>query len=55
MRGNRKLLVTLSTVLGAFLLALLGKLSPEFTNLAMAAVTSYNVANAWKGRPPNGS
>lgn len=45
MRGHRKLLVVLASLVAAFILALLGKLTAEFATIAAVCVGSYNAAH----------
>lgn len=45
--GLRKWTVIMTIVLMAFVLALLGKLSPEFAQVASVAAGAYTLANAW--------
>lgn len=46
MRGYRKLLVILVALSMAFVLALLGKLTAEFTTVASMAIAAFAAANA---------
>ncbi len=44
--GGRKFLVASGTILLSFGLALLGKLTTEFVNIAMATIMAFSGANA---------
>lgn len=46
---SRKFMVTVGGTLLAAALAWAGKLTPEMSNVILAAIASYNVANAWAG------
>lgn len=47
---SRKFLITISGVAVAALFAYLGKLTPDLSNVILAAIASYNMANAWLGK-----
>lgn len=46
---SRKFMVTVGGVLLASVLAFMGKLTPELSNVILTAIGAYNVANAWAG------
>lgn len=45
--GLRKFIVTMTTLVFGFALALAGKLTGDFAVIAGAAVAAFNAANAW--------
>lgn len=44
---SRKFMVTLSGLAIGVGMAYLGKLTPELSNIVLACIASYNMANAW--------
>ena len=46
---SRKFIVTGGGMLGAVVCAYFGILTPELSNVILAGIASYNVANAWIG------
>ena len=44
---SRKFLVTLAGLATGIVMAYLGKLTPELSNIVLAAIASYNIANAF--------
>lgn len=44
---SRKFLVTVGGTILAVVMAYFGKLSPELSNVILAAMASYNISNAW--------
>lgn len=48
--GWRKYSITACGLVMAFVLGLLGKLTPEFATVVTVCVGAFNLSNAWKGR-----
>lgn len=48
MKGHRKFVVALVAMVGAFLLALAGKLTGDYVTVAVAAVGAFSAANAYE-------
>lgn len=46
LKDNRKFIVALVSVIFAFVLALLGKLTPEYVNIAISVIMAFSGANA---------
>ena len=47
---SRKFIITLVGMSMGLGTALVGKLTPELSNIILAAIAAYNIANAWLGR-----
>jgi hypothetical protein len=47
-KGNRKLVVILTALVLAFVLAMYGRLTGDYTTIAVAAVTAFAAANAYE-------
>lgn len=47
---SRKFIVTMTGVAGAVACAYFGILTPELSNVMLAAIASYNVVNGWVAR-----
>ena len=47
---SRKFIITLTGLAIGCVFAYLGKLDGNLSNIVLAALASYNIANAWAGR-----
>jgi len=47
---SRKFIVTLAGMAIGVGMALVSKLTPELSNIVLAAIASYNIANAYVGK-----
>jgi len=52
--GSRKFMITSVTLIATMALAYFGKMDGDVAFVFAAAITSYNVANAWIKRNGNG-